>query len=222
MHDTHAARAAQGRGPHLRPDRLHRAATHRRGRRSRASRTWEGARRTAASLLGVGDQRRRALRRRDFWRPAGARYLAPLLLAAAHGDLTMREVLAWIAAIEEDEPTELLERCRDPGARPALEALRSVWEADPRFRSSLLQTSRPRSTPGRSRAIAAATIGDSQITAELAARRRQHAVPDLPGRRPAPPARPLHRARRRHHRRRVRALHPDRQADRPAAAARAG
>lgn len=130
-----------------------------------ASRTWEDARRTAARLLGVGDHGMARSADETFWRPAGARYLAPLLLAAAHGDLTMREVLSWIATTDEREPAELLESCSSPGAQPALDALRSVWDADARFRSSLLQTVATGLDPWQEPQIAAATIGDSQISA---------------------------------------------------------
>jgi type IV secretion system protein VirD4 len=130
-----------------------------------ASRSWEGARRTAARLLGVGEHGMARSADETFWRPAGARYLAPLLLAAAYGDLTMREVLSWIATTNEQEPAELLESCESPGAQPALEALRSVWDADARFRSSLLQTVATGLDPWQEPQIAAATIGDSQISA---------------------------------------------------------
>jgi type IV secretion system protein VirD4 len=130
-----------------------------------ASQSWEGARRTAARLLGVGEHAMARSADETFWRPAGARYLAPLLLAAAHGDLTMREVLSWIARTNEEEPAELLESCSSPGAQPALEALRSVWDADARFRSSLLQTVATGLDPWQEPQIAAATIGDSQISA---------------------------------------------------------
>jgi type IV secretion system protein VirD4 len=131
-----------------------------------ASRTWAGARRTAARLLGTGEQNAARSADEAFWRPAGARYLAPLLLAAAHGELTMREVLSWIASTEQHEPSALLESSPDPAAKPALEALKSVWEADPRFRSSLLQTAATALDPWQEPMIAAATIGDSQITAD--------------------------------------------------------
>jgi type IV secretion system protein VirD4 len=130
-----------------------------------ASQSWQGARRTAARLLSIGDRGAGRSADESFWRPAGARFLAPLLLAAAHGDLTMREVLSWIATTEETEPAEILESCTTPGAQPALEALRSVWDADPRFRSSLLQTVATGLDPWQEPQIAAATIGDSQISA---------------------------------------------------------
>ena len=105
-----------------------------------AAHTWEGARRTAARCSASASTAPARSADESFWRPAGARYLAPLLLAAAHGELTMREVLSWVATLDEDEPTELLDAAARPARRPALEALRSVWEADPRFRSSLMQT----------------------------------------------------------------------------------
>ena len=146
-----------------------------------AARTWEGARRTAARLLGVGEHGPARSADESFWRPAGARFLAPLLLAAAHGDLTMREVLSWIATVDEDEPAELLHACLTPGARPALEALRSVWEADARFRSSLLQTVSTALDPWQEPAIAQATTGESQISASWLLGRPQHPLSDLTG-----------------------------------------
>ena len=187
-----------------------------------AARTWEGARRTAANLLGVADQGATQHTDDAFWKPAGARYLAPLLLAAAYGQLTMREVLRWVAMAEEDELIELLETCPDPGAKPGLEALRSVWDADHRLRSSLLQTIATGLDAWQEPAITAATDRREPHQRPPPPRRPEHAVPDRPRARAAPPAGPLHRPRRRHHRRRVRALRPDRAADRPAAAARPG
>jgi type IV secretion system protein VirD4 len=131
-----------------------------------AAHTWEGARRTAANLLGVGDQSAGRSADETFWKPASARFLAPLLLAAAHGQLTMADVLRWIAALEEDQPTELLKDSASPGALAGLEALRSVWKADPRFRSNLTQTIATSLDAWHEPAIAAATAGESQISAQ--------------------------------------------------------
>jgi type IV secretion system protein VirD4 len=131
-----------------------------------AARSWEGARRTAARLLGVGEQGTARSADESFWRPAGARYLAPLLLAAAEGELSMREVLSWVATVNEQEPGELLADCPDPGAQPALEALQSVWDADVRFRSSLLQTVATALDAWQEPAITAATMGESRIDAD--------------------------------------------------------
>jgi type IV secretion system protein VirD4 len=129
-----------------------------------ASRGWQGARRTAARLLGLGEHAIARSADESFWRPASARYLAPLLLAAAHGDLTMREVLEWTNNCEQTEPAELLAGSRQPGARQALTALQSVWGADERFRSSLLQTVATSLDPWQEPHINAATINDSQIS----------------------------------------------------------
>ena len=106
----------------LRPDRLHRPADTRRGRRSPppAPGRAPGARprNCSASATTAG-----ALSRRGFWRPAGARFLAPLLLAAAHGELTMREVLCWVATVDEARAERAARGLRRPrcaaGARGA-------------------------------------------------------------------------------------------------------
>jgi type IV secretion system protein VirD4 len=163
VHDTHAARAARGEVRVFDPTSSS-SLPHAPWSPIRAATTWEGARRTAARLLGVGEHGHTSSADEAFWRPAGARFLAPLLLAAAHGDLTMREVLSWVANTNEDEPTALLEHNPTAGAEPALEALRSVWDADPRFRSSLLQTIATALDPWQEPQVAAATIGDTQIT----------------------------------------------------------
>ena len=131
-----------------------------------AAHTWEGARRTAANLLGIADQSATRNADESFWKPAGARFLAPLLLAAAHGRLTMADVLRWITTVEEEEPTDLLKHLASPGAQPALEALRSVWKADPRFRSNLTQTIATGLDAWQEPAIATATIGESHISAD--------------------------------------------------------
>ena len=121
VHDTHAARAGVGEVRVFDPA----AATylpHASWSPIAASRTWEGARRMAARLLGVGEHGGRSADE-TFWRPAGARYLAPLLLAAAHGELTMGDVLSWIARTDEQEPAEPAWRLHHPrreaGARGA-------------------------------------------------------------------------------------------------------
>jgi type IV secretion system protein VirD4 len=118
----------------------------------------------AARLLGVGDHGGGRSADEALWRPAGARYLAPLLLAAAHGrDIAMRDVLSWVAGVGEDEPAALLAACAAPGATAALEALCSVWGSDARFRSNLQQTVSTSLDPWQEPQIAAATSGDSQI-----------------------------------------------------------
>jgi type IV secretion system protein VirD4 len=133
-----------------------------------ASTTWTGARRTAAALLGVGDQGIARSADDAFWRPAGARYLAALLYAGAQApEQTMADVLHWIAGSEFAEPTRLLETA---GARrssgPALDAIESVKSADHRFLSSLLQTIATALDPWLEPQVAGATMGDSKISAD--------------------------------------------------------
>jgi type IV secretion system protein VirD4 len=130
-----------------------------------AAHRWEGARRTAANLLSVGEQAAGHSPDEAFWRPAGSRHLAPLLLAAAHGNKTMNDVLRWVNAQDEREPTELLRDCTDPAAIGGLEALQSVWDADPRFRSNLTQTIAVALDAWDEPRIARATAGENQIDA---------------------------------------------------------
>jgi type IV secretion system protein VirD4 len=163
VHDTYAARSARGEVRVFDPS----GSTylpHAPWSPILAARSWEGARRTAARLLGIGESGPAHSADEAFWRPAGARYLAPLLLAAGHGDLTMRDLLSWVASVDEEEPATLLESCPAAGAKAALEALRSVLEADARFRSSLVQTVATALDPWQEPSIAAATMGDTQIT----------------------------------------------------------
>jgi type IV secretion system protein VirD4 len=163
VHDTHQARARRGAVFIFDPTGCT-GLTHTPWSPIAAAVTWEGARRTAANLLGVADHGAGSGETETFWKPAGARYLAPLLLAAAHGGHTMAVILRWLAGAEEEEPAELLKGCPNPNAGPALEALQSVWRADARFRSSVLQTIATGLDAWQEPAIAAATIGDSQIS----------------------------------------------------------
>jgi type IV secretion system protein VirD4 len=169
VHDTHSARAKTGQVFIFDPTGST-GLPHTSWSPIAAAHTWEGARRTAANLLGIADHT--AIRNADesFWKPAGARFLAPLLLAAAHGHghghHTMADVLRWIATLEEDEPSELLQACSTLGAQAGLEALRSVWAADPRFRSNLTQTIATGLDAWQEPAIAAATAGEGQISAQ--------------------------------------------------------
>ena len=165
VHDTHLARARRGEILIFDPTGCT-GLEHTPWSPIAAARSWEGARRTAANLLGVADQGAHSGETETFWKPAGARYLAPLLLAAAHGGVTMGVILRWIAGGEEDEPAELLKSCPNPNAGPALLALESVWKADARFRSSVLQTIATGLDAWQEPAIAAATIGESQISAQ--------------------------------------------------------
>ena len=132
-----------------------------------ASATWEGARRTAARLLELGQNDGHSSDER-FWRPAAARYLAPLLFAAARAQLTMGDVLRWIATTNDEDPRELLEQMHADGvagASTAREALQQVWEADARTRSSMLVTAATALDAWQEPSVAAATGGPGAIDA---------------------------------------------------------
>ena len=132
-----------------------------------AATTWTGARRTAAALLGVGDRRAGHSADDAFWRPAGARYLAALLYAATKTpDLTMADVLHWIATSDFDQPTKLLDKADRTDATPAVDAIQSVKGSDHRFASSLLQTIATALDPWQEPRVAGATMGQSRISAD--------------------------------------------------------
>lgn len=134
-----------------------------------ASSSWEQARRMAARLMEVGSRSASSGGAdANFWRPAGARYLAPLLLAAAHTDASMGQVLSWVSRADAtpDELSEILLSHPDPGAKPALEALESVWAADERFRSSVVQTIATALDAWQEPGIAAATASAGAIDAQ--------------------------------------------------------
>ena len=133
-----------------------------------ASTTWEGARRTAARLLGL-DQNDGGSSDERFWRPAAARYLAPLLFAASRAQLTMGDVLSWIATTNDEEPRLLLEQMHTEGiagANTALQALQQIWEADARTRSSMLVTAATALDAWQEPSVAAATGGPGAIDAK--------------------------------------------------------
>ncbi|MGI8558973.1 MAG: type IV secretory system conjugative DNA transfer family protein [Solirubrobacteraceae bacterium] len=132
-----------------------------------ASTTWTGARRTAAALLGVGEHSTARSADDAFWRPAGARYLAALLFAATKtADLTMADVLHWIATSDFDEATTLLDASTLSGTAPATDSIQSVKGADHRFASSLLQTIATALDPWQEPQVAGATMGESRISAD--------------------------------------------------------
>ena len=132
-----------------------------------ASTTWEGARRTAARLLELGQNDSQSSDER-FWRPAAARYLAPLLFAASREHLAMGDVLGWIATTDDEQPRVLLEQMHREGVaggNTALQALQQVWEADARTRSSLLVTAATALDAWQEPSVAIATGGPGAIDA---------------------------------------------------------
>ncbi|WP_249012244.1 type IV secretory system conjugative DNA transfer family protein [Conexibacter sp. DBS9H8] len=132
-----------------------------------ASTTWTGARRTAAALLGVADGASSHSADDAFWRPAGARYLAALLFAASQAaNMTMADVLHWIAISDFSEPIDILSDAPAGTPTPALDSVTSVRDADPRFTSSLLQTIATALDAWQEPQVAGATMGESKLSAD--------------------------------------------------------
>ncbi len=101
-----------------------------------SSRTWEGARRTAASLTEVA-RSSGSLTDGDFWYATAAKLLAPLLLAAASSGGTMADVVRWVDVQEVEEVFDVLSAA---GARHALQAMQAAWGRDERQRSAVFTT----------------------------------------------------------------------------------
>ena len=120
-----------------------------------ASHTWQAARETADRLVASA-QPAHGSGEATFWNQAGARYLAPLLFAAASTHRTMVDVVRWVDTDDQEQITnalggELWEQLRTPDARDeraALETLDGMSRAgfdgdlDPRILSSGEETLR--------------------------------------------------------------------------------
>jgi type IV secretion system protein VirD4 len=73
------------------------------------SRTWPGARRTAAALTEVAKTSVGSMSDGDFWYATATKMLAPLLFAAAFGRRGMHDVIRWVDTHEESEVLDLLD-----------------------------------------------------------------------------------------------------------------
>lgn len=102
-----------------------------------ASRTWPGARRSAAALTEVGRTSVGTVADADFWYAAASKMLAPLLFAASFGGGDMADVIRWVDTHEQDEVLDLLESA---GIPPAIDAARSTFGKEERQRSSIYTT----------------------------------------------------------------------------------
>jgi type IV secretion system protein VirD4 len=98
---------------------------------------WDGARRTSDRLSKAAQSATRSGFDADFWAQAGARFLAPLLLAAALSSRPISDVARWIDSEDHAEVLDVLESADHEAARNAVVA---VWGADERLRSSLFLT----------------------------------------------------------------------------------
>lgn len=102
-----------------------------------ASRTWPGARRSAANLTEVAKSSVGTMSDGDFWYATAARMLAPLLFAAASGRRDMADVIRWVDTQEEAEVLELLSAT---GVPEAVHSARSAFAKEDRQRSSIYTT----------------------------------------------------------------------------------
>jgi type IV secretion system protein VirD4 len=73
----------------------------------------------------------------EFWYATAAKFLAPLLLAAARDRRTMADVVRWVDTQEVTEVADILER---GGPTEALAAAQASWCRDDRTRSSVSTT----------------------------------------------------------------------------------
>jgi type IV secretion system protein VirD4 len=102
-----------------------------------ASRTWPGARRSAANLTEVAKSSVGTMSDGDFWYATAAKMLAPLLFAAAFGRRDMADVVRWVDTQEQDEVLDLLTAA---GVDEAVNSARSTFGKEDRQRSSIYTT----------------------------------------------------------------------------------
>jgi type IV secretion system protein VirD4 len=101
--------------------------------------TWAGAQQMAVMLANAIEQTPTEEQRPEhrFWKTMGTKFLAPMLHAAAVKGLTMRDVLHWLDAREDDRVTEILEAT---GVGAAVDAWNSSQWRGERARDSLYAT----------------------------------------------------------------------------------
>ena len=102
-----------------------------------AARSWPGARRVASSMTDVGKTSVGTMSDGDFWYATATKMLAPLLFAAASGDLQMADVVRWVDTQEESEVLELLYAT---GVPEAVASAHSLFGKEERQRSSIYTT----------------------------------------------------------------------------------
>jgi len=102
-----------------------------------SSRTWPGARRTAAALTEVAKTSVGPMSDGDFWYATATKMLAPLLFAAAFGGHGMHDVIRWVDTHEESEVLDLLDAA---GVPEAVHAALSTFGKEDRQRSSIYTT----------------------------------------------------------------------------------
>jgi hypothetical protein len=113
--------------------------------------------RTAAGILLIREKDAFGASVADrHWKPAAARLLAPLLMAAAHSNRPIGQVLRWLARLEAtgtiEEIAAILTASRASGADVALDVLLGLQDRDSRYRSSVIATLETALDPWLSRA----------------------------------------------------------------------
>lgn len=99
--------------------------------------TWQGAQRVASWLVGAARRGGPGIENAQFWYGSAEKLLAPLLLAAAHSDATMADVVRWVDTQEEEQVKWGLELAGDPAAATAFSA---STMRDERTRSNVYAT----------------------------------------------------------------------------------
>jgi type IV secretion system protein VirD4 len=101
-----------------------------------AAATWQGAQRTAR-MLTTGRRTTAGAAEGDFWAAAAGELLAPILLAAAHADRTMGDVMRWLKRQEHDEIIDILAAA---GEDAAVDSADANSAREQRQRSSIYTT----------------------------------------------------------------------------------
>jgi type IV secretion system protein VirD4 len=114
---------------------------------------WSAAQRVAGWLVD-GTPARSGMADAAFWYSAAAKQLAPLLLAAERGALSMAAVVRWTNTGDFDEPGRLLQLSDDGSASMALAACEA---RDPRILSSVATTLETVLAPFEDPVVAAST-----------------------------------------------------------------
>ncbi len=114
---------------------------------------WSTAQRVAGWLV-EGTPARTGMADAAFWYSAAAKQLAPLLLAAERGAMTMADVVRWTNMGDFDEPGRLLGSSGDDAACTALAACEA---RDPRILSSVATTLETVLAPFEDPVVAAST-----------------------------------------------------------------
>jgi type IV secretion system protein VirD4 len=78
--------------------------------------SWQGAQRIASWLVDAAGSGNPGMENAPFWYGSAEKLLAPLLLAAAHADRTMADVIRWLDTQDEQEVVWGLELANEPAA----------------------------------------------------------------------------------------------------------